>query len=216
MRHFLVLLALVVSSAVAHAQGAPPMPPPPGGGAPSTVPGAPVSNLWVGAGGELMPAGSFNTTTAGTTASGDTATAFGLVGLLDYQLSPVLSVGLAPRYVLNVKGSTDNESGSMLDLRAYASAGTMISPQARLFAMGGLGYSIIYLPTNGATDVPNPAGLTLTLGGGIAYAMNPRLVVLATASYEFGFQSVSEGGVETDLKLDYLSLGLGAMIPIGG
>lgn len=221
----LFVLLIVLCPALALAQ-APPPPPPPGGGGPmggAPPPGAPGAvagpgTTWLGgslelnvAGGATFPDG------AGGTASVDLDSAFALNGLIEYQMSDVLSVGLMPRYVFGIKGSgsTSSDSDSMLDLRARASAGTMVAPQMRAYGFGCLGYSIIYPPASAMSN-ETANGLTLTFGAGAQYYVNPRTRLFFEGGYELGFQSVSANGQSADFKINYLELGAGVQVAIGG
>ena len=189
-------------------------PPPPG--APGAVAGP--GTTWLGGSLELNVAGNASFPDGmGGTASVDLNSAFALNGLIEYQMSDVLSVGLMPRYVMGIKGSasTSNDSDSMLDLRARVSAGTMVAPQIRGYGFGCLGYSIIYPPSSAMTN-ETANGLTLTFGAGAAYFVNPRTRLFFEGGYELGFQSISSMGQSADFKLNFLELGAGVQVAIGG
>src|SRR5690349_19126547 len=113
MKRLLVLL-IILCPALAIAQ-APPPPPPPGGpmggaggppppGAPGMVPG--VGTTWIGGGLELNTSGGFSDSAGmGMTVNGDLTSTLALNGLFEYQVSDVLAIGLAPRYLFGFHAS---------------------------------------------------------------------------------------------------------------
>jgi len=216
----LALLLVLVLPAVAYAQGAPPPPPPPppGGGAGGPVGPAPgPGTVWVGGSFGILPSGSFNEDDGmGSTVSSDLAMAYALNAIVEYQLSPLISIGLNPRYVFNVIPSdATGDAASMLDLRARVSAGQDVAPQIRVYGFAAVGWSIIYPPSSAMSSV-NSSGPTATGGAGVSYAVNPRLRMFGEGGYEVGFQSISQNGVSVDAKAQYLELNVGIQAAFGG
>jgi hypothetical protein len=68
------------------------------------------------------------------------------------------------------------------------------------------------LPNNNGS---NPAGLTITFGGGVRYALDSRMAVIGEAGYELGYEAVSENGGTFTLHVNYLHLGGGVEIALG-
>jgi hypothetical protein len=171
------------------------------------------TKIWLAGEIELLPIGSIAQDSGGGERSADTNTAYGVRGLLTYRMSPTLWLGFAPRYVLNVKTSGDvGDSASLLDVTARATYVKPVAPKVRVGGFVGLGYAILQLPNNSGT---NPSGLTITLGGSIRYALDPRMAIVGEAGYELGYEAVSEGGGTTTVHVNYFHLGGGVEIAIG-
>src|SRR5262245_44339464 len=84
---------------------------------------ADLGTSWLGADFELLPSGSwkgtFPTPIGTADFSGDTESAYAIGGLIEEQGNGLLSVGLAPRYIFNVKGKgSSGDAATQLDLRA--------------------------------------------------------------------------------------------------
>jgi hypothetical protein len=225
MTRLLVLVVLLVPAAVL-AQGAPPpasSPPPVYGPAPGApgAPGAPaaagVGQIWLGGTGELLTGGDADVSLMGMSQSVSLSTAYAVNGLFEYQVSDLVAIGLMPRYAFGIKGSqtTSSDSLKMLDLRGRISLGQQLQPQLRGYGFGAVGYSIVYPPST-STDQTTANGITLTIGAGVSYAINPNLRLVFEGGYELGLQSITEAGVTADFHLKYLELGAGLQALIGG
>src|SRR5437763_21111 len=95
-----LLAAACLIPSLAHAQDATPTPPAATEGAMGQV-----STLFVGGDLDLLPLGTIEASGGGQSISSDTAFAFGLGGFVEKRLTPIFGLGLAPRYIFNVKGS---------------------------------------------------------------------------------------------------------------
>jgi hypothetical protein len=120
-------------------------------------------------------------------------------------------VGLNPRYVFDIKSSTDSTSASMFDLRARVTAGANVLPRLRAYGLGAVGYAWISLPSFAGVSPPSPSGVTFTFGGGVAYSINTRARVVGEIAYELGRQSSSTG----DYHVRYLEVDVGLAIALG-
>jgi len=183
---------------------------------PTTYAPAPESKLWMGPQLDILPLGTIHLSALGMDVSGDANSAVGLGGLIDYRVHPIFTIGFAPRFIVPVKPDEANESGSELDLRARFTAGKDLSPQVRLYGIGTIGYSWIFrlLRDTSSNDYHTSSGLTLGFGGGINFAINPRLVLVGELSYQFGFQRTTISGIEVDADTSYLTLGVGIVFPL--
>lgn len=183
------------------------------GGAPA-APGAeaPAPKIWIGGGLELSPVGSVDNGMA----SADTDIFYGVDIVALYSVTPMVAVGVAPRYLLNIKGKDQQggDSASMYDIRAVGVFHKEVASKISLMGMGGVGYASISIPDQGGVSIPAPAGLTLSFAGGAGYALSPKLVATAMLSYELGFQSVDVGGQSADYKFNHLAIGLGIIAGI--
>jgi opacity protein-like surface antigen len=162
---------------------------------------------------ELLPLGSAKETTAGISVSGDTAVAYGISGAFDYAVMPYLSIGVAPRLVLNVKGK-DNETGNSsneIDLRARIRAHVPVMPGVELFASLYPGYTIVTSPMDG---IDSATGFAIGGAVGATYDISPKLFVGGEVGYQRAFTSVkmsSQGqSVSDDVDVSYMHIGLGA------
>lgn len=222
---FLVLSGLLFAAAPAFAQDATP----PAGGdatpaaapaaAPAATPAASSSTpgpatgampkLWIGGGLELAPQGSISGS-SGPSVGTDTGV-YGIDVMALYSVHPLIAVGLAPRYLLNITAGGSSQSASMYDIRAVGVVHKEVKPKINVMGLVGLGYSGISLPSMQGVSIPNPAGMTLSFGAGAAYSISPKLLGTASLQYELGFQSASAGGQSADFKFNYLSINLGVL-----
>jgi hypothetical protein len=223
MKKSLILLSLIAVPALAQAQGAPPSPPPPtSGGTPAVAAGGVASTsapgtVWLGGGLEITAAGSVSGDNGmGGTASLDLDSAFAFMANLDYQLNDLITLRAMPRYIVSIKPQGASQSESAFDLRVGATVGKEVAPQIRLYGLGALGYASVSFPSQMGTNLPNATGLTLTFGGGGAYTINPTTRLYAELAYELGFESLSVMGVNQDFKVNWLELGFGVQIALGG
>jgi hypothetical protein len=214
-----ILVSILVGSArVASAQGvpAPPPPPPGGGGAPGTEVEGP--KLWGGVAAEIIPSGNLKATSGGMSNDFSLATAYAVTGLIDYRVSPLLSVGFSPRYVASIKPSNDTsgQTASAVDLRARLTARTQVAPQIMAFGYGAIGYTTVLLPSQGTgTQPPNPTGFSLTFAAGAAYEINPRMMLTGELGYTLGFEGVSFMGTDVTYNVNLLHLGVGLTFALG-
>jgi hypothetical protein len=178
---------------------------------------APFKALSVSAQVDLMPVGSIDVKFGELEESVDTDFAYGLGVNVLYRVSPMLSFGLAPRYILNVKGSdseddVDDEAAKELDLRARVQVELPVAPQLSVFGHVSPGYSIVFVPDSGDEDFK---GLVVAFGAGATYDLAPNLYLTGDVSYQLGFHEVdievAEGNTVTaEAHVNYLSIGLGA------
>lgn len=168
-------------------------------------PSGPVG-LQAGAGFEILPLGELSFAVDGDSTTADTATAFGLTPFLDYAPVPFFSVGLAPRFLLNVKGKEGDASAKQLDLRVRAMVRLPVARTVRLFGYAAPGYSIIF-PPDWPDGVSRPKGFILAFAGGAAFDFSPQGFVSFEIGYQLGWQSLTESGIDFDLSDNYLHLG---------
>jgi len=177
---------------------------------------APAPKLWVGGGLEMEPIGTVSASAGGQSIDVGTNTGqFGidLVGL--YAVHPMVSVGLAPRYLLNINGGNGNsDSARMYDIRAVAAVHKEVAPKITALGMAGLGYASISVPDQMGMSQPSPSGLTVSVHAGAGYALGPKLMATAMLGYELGFESASAGGQSVDYKFNFFSIGLGIMAAV--
>ena len=162
---------------------------------------------------DLLPTGTLTTDGAGPPIDGDydAAFAFGIGVNFDYDLTPNISIGLAPRVIFNViadAASDDADSDKEIDLRARVRAHFPIADKLEAFGFLAPGYSIIVLPSD--FDIDNPAGLVVAFGAGLSYDVSDKLYLTGEIGYQLGFQSVDVGGQSIDNTTDYLHFGFGA------
>jgi hypothetical protein len=144
------------------------------------------AKIWIGGEFDLLPVGTIHESVAGFNGSVDAATAVGFGGIVDYRISELISIGFAPRILLEVKGQNNSNSAKQLDLRGRVTAGKEVAPSVRLFGVGTLGYSIIFLPADANGNSYQPNGVIFSIGAGASYAINQRLLFIGELSYQFG------------------------------
>jgi len=160
---------------------------------------------------QLLPVGSITAAAGGDSETTDADTAVGLSGFVEFGLGPNLSIGLAPRLLLNVKGESGTESAEQLDLAVRLVAGTAVGTgNTRVYGFIAPGYSVLFIP-DWPDGISNPAGLILGFGGGLAFKVQPGLELTTEIGYQLGFQSVTEMGETLDLTTKFLHLGFGVL-----
>jgi len=204
-RVYLASLVLWVSAA-ANAE------PPPAPAVPEAT-----DPLWIGPQLDLMVSGSVDVEANGQTASGNLDTAFGLGGVLEYRVSPLVTVGFAPRFAVPVKVNQANTSGEQLDLRARITVGKEVAPRFRLHGIATLGYSWIFgmfsqqNQMTGANESISTSGIIGGLGAGTYYTINPHLLFVAELSYQYGRQGTTIQNVDVRASDTFVTFGFGLM-----
>jgi opacity protein-like surface antigen len=141
----------------------------------------------------------------------ESAVAYGVGALLDFAISPNISVGFAPRYIFNIKGEgfdEDADGASQLDLMVRVTGRAPLSRGAELFVFGAPGYSMIFLPED-LEDFDDPTGFTVGVGGGARFKLNPSLALVGEVGYSWGFQSTEVLDEDVDVQTDLLHVGIG-------
>jgi outer membrane protein W len=164
---------------------------------------------------ELLPTGSGKTSAGGLSMTQDTAVAYGISAAFNYAITPNISIGVAPRLVLNVKPKTDSstntDSNKEIDLRAQLQGHLPLMPGLEAFASIYPGYTIVTSSTDG---IDSATGFAIGGALGLNYDVSPKLFIGGEVGYQRAFTSttISALGQSADQKLDlsYLHIGLGA------
>jgi len=161
------------------------------------------TKMWVGGHLGLSPIGSLKAEAMGMSASTDPATAFELGGRFEYQVAPMISIGIAPTILFGVKGKDENDSSTQLDLPLRVAIGGDVAPQVRLYGFAAPGYTILFLPSSGSGDSMHPSGFMIGFGGGVAYRVAPKFSIGGELGYQFRFTSetLSALGQSVDVSL---------------
>jgi len=127
------------------------------------------------------------------------------------------AVGFAPRVVLGVKATGSSGSAwKQLELRPRVTVGSHVAPRLRLHGIATLGYSVMFdLPSDANGNSSHPHGFIVGFGGGLAYTLNPHLLVTGEITYQLGFQTAHVMGNSYDFRDDYLTLGIGLLGALG-
>jgi outer membrane protein W len=176
--------------------------------------GAPETKLRAQAQIEVLPVGSAKQSEGGQSMSMDTDVAYGISGAVDYAVTPYLSVGAAPRLVLNVKpkdAADGVDAAKQIDLRARVLAHFQVQPKLELYASLAPGYSII---TSSVDGVDSATGFAIAGAVGATYDVAPRVFLSGEVGYQrvFASQDIDFGGAKqsVDFDLSYMHIGLGA------
>ena len=163
---------------------------------------------------ELLPIGTGEGKIGDTSMSTDTAMAYGVSAMFDYAITPYLSIGVAPRLVLNVisdKPDDGDKADKELDLRARLVGHFPVATGLEAYAALTPGYSFVLSSTDGVNSAKGFA-----LGGalGVTYDVSPSMFLGAEVGYQRAFTStdVMLGAlpISADLNLSYMHVGLGA------
>lgn len=159
---------------------------------------------------EMLPMGSGTLTFNDQSSTADVATAYGITGMVDYAINRYLSVGIAPRLVLNVKGTDAMDAGKEIDLRARVTGRVPVAPGVELYASVMPGLAILSSPEEGADTT---SGFALAGAIGVTCGITPKLFLGAEVGYQRAFvsedQVVANVHISTDLALSYPHVGIG-------
>lgn len=159
---------------------------------------------------DLFPVGSFHVEIPGFfSQDSSTAFAYGLALHAELALTPVISVGVAPRYILNViteHANPGTDPASELDLLARVQLNHAVDAETKVFGFGALGYSFLNAPDGNSED---SEGLAIGFGAGGRRAMGGRLFAQGEVGYQLGAQKVSGNGITSAISTNYLHLGIG-------
>lgn len=163
----------------------------------------------VGAQVELLPTGTVDASAGGLDLSNDTALAYGVSATFDYAVLPYLSIGVAPRFVMNVKPDSemDVDSGNQIDLRARLVGHYPVARGVEIYAAVTPGYTIL---TSGEDGADAAKGFAIGGAAGLTYDLSPKMFVSGEVGYQRAFASVEENGANVDLDVSFLHVGLGA------
>ena len=163
---------------------------------------------------EVLPIGSFKGTVADTSTSTDSAVAYGISGMFEYALTPYLSVGVAPRLVLNVisdDANAQDTSDKELDLRARLRVHYPVASGVELYASVMPGYTFVLASEDG---VDSSTGFAVAGAAGATYNLSPKLFLNGEVGYQRAFTStdvmLGSQSINTDLDVSYMHIGLGA------
>jgi len=164
---------------------------------------------------EVLPFGSAKTSGGQVTPSStDTAVAYGITGGFEYAVTRYLSVGAAPRLVLNVTpkdASSMDKAEKELDLRAVVRGHYPISPGLEVFGAVMPGYSIVLSSTDG---VDSSKGFGIGGAIGATYDLSPAVFLSGEVGYQRAFTSttvkVLSQSFNADLDVSYAHVALGA------
>ncbi len=169
---------------------------------------ASAGGITAGARVDLVPLGTLHVKGGGVSSDESTAFAYGFAGQADYWVTDQISVGLAPRYLLNVKTDTANaKAATQLDIPLRVAYNHTVNEKIQAFGFGSVGYSIMFAPEDGAE---NSKGLVVGLGAGGRYAISDKVFATAEVGYEYVFQKTTVANVDVTAAPRLLHVGLGA------
>jgi hypothetical protein len=148
---------------------------------------------------------------AGAETSESSAFAFAIAPTFDFSFSQFFFAGLAPQYILNVKGKDDDKAGSELDLRVRVGGNAKVADTLMLYGYLAPGYSIVMLPDPeaGGAKLDNPAGFVLGFAAGAMLDFTPELFGTGELGYQVGYQKTTFAGMDVDVKTNFLHIGIG-------
>jgi hypothetical protein len=163
---------------------------------------------------EILPLGSAEASIGDASTEGDTDLAYGISATFDYAVTPFLSIGVAPRLVLNVipeDAEEGDDADKQLDLRARIRGHYAVSRGLELHASLMPGYTIVLAGEDG---VESAKGFAVGGSVGVTYDVSPKMFVGGEVGYQHAFTSadlmVGAVPIAADLDLSYLHIGLGA------
>lgn len=170
--------------------------------------------MWVGGHLGLSPFGSLESEAQGMSKSTDPATAFELGARFEYQVTPMVSIGIAPTILFGVKGKDETDSSSQLDLPLRVTVGGEVAPRVRIYGFAAPGYSVLFPPSSGTGDTQHPSGFMIGFGGGVGYRIAPKFTLGGELGYQFRFLSVTEDvlgqSIDVSAKDNFLTFSVAA------
>jgi hypothetical protein len=175
----------------------------------------------VGAQVELVPVGEISAGNDDVDFTGDTGFIYGVGANFDFYLNQYLSIGLAPRFLMNVttkdqdEEQDDDDALTQLDLRARVKGEFPLGAAAHLYGYVAPGYSLIMADDNdfGPFTIDDAKGFIVAFAAGATFDVSANLFLNAEVGYQLGFQTTtaSVGGLEADgdFATNLLSVGLG-------
>jgi Outer membrane protein beta-barrel domain len=169
---------------------------------------------------QLAPTGTITSSLGNLESSNDAAASYGIGGLVDFGVSGNISVGFAPRYLLNVRAANsqndpngNDNTATELDLRFRVAYHVAVARKVQAYGFVAPGYSVVFAPKNANNDNYNPKGLIIGLGGGALYALRPNLALTGEIGYQVGYQATTVNvlGIKSDVsyETEYLHLSVG-------
>jgi hypothetical protein len=161
----------------------------------------------------ILPVGSFKYDIPGFgEGSESTDLAYGIGGQIDYQVAPAISIGFAPRYILNVitsEADDDADAASELDLMFRGQYLSQLNPRTAAYGFGALGYSMIMPPSSADDDEESAKGFAIGFGGGVRHALSGTMFFQGELGYQIGMQEITEGDLSAEIATNYLHLSVG-------
>ena len=178
-----------------------------------TVPAA-GPKMWVGGQVGVSPIGTFKGDSSGVSLSADTATAFEVGGRFEYQMTPLLSIGIAPAFRFNIKDKDADESASQLDVPLRIAVGGDVASAIRVYGFAMPGYTFLFPPKDEQGNSYNASGFMIGFGGGVAFRVGPKFSLSGELGYQLRFPSGSVQGagqsVDVSFQDNYLTFTVGA------
>jgi hypothetical protein len=171
---------------------------------------------------ELLPYGQISGGNDSNTINEDAAFAYGVGANLDFHLNRYLSIGLAPRMILNVTtkdqdaDQEDQDALKQVDARVRVKGTFPVASAIDLYGYVAPGYSWILADDNtfGPVHVNDATGLVVAFAAGASVDLTPSFFLNGEVSYQLGFQqsNASLGPIDGDFdfKSNYLSVAFGA------
>jgi opacity protein-like surface antigen len=184
---------------------------------------AQLKRLSLGAQIELVPYGQISAGNDDVDFKEDTAFIYGVGANLDFYLNQYLSIGFAPRFLLNVTTKDqadeqeDDDALKQLDLRARVKGEFPVSRVAHLYGYVAPGYSLIFANDNdfGPVNIDDAKGFVLAFAAGATFDLSANLFLNTEVGYQLGFQQSSasldgiDGDADFDFKTNNLAVGVG-------
>ncbi len=117
----------------------------------------------------------------------DLETAYALAVVGEYVVHRNVTVGLAPRFIFNVKTEDADDAGSQLDIPVRVTGRLFFGNKLAIHGYLAPGYSVIFPPDD---DIDSPTGFIFGLGTGVAYQVGSNLAISGELGYTAGYHSV--------------------------
>jgi hypothetical protein len=168
------------------------------------------AKLWVGGQVGLSPLGTLKADVGDTSLSADATTAFEVGGRVEYQVTPLLSIGIAPAFRFSIKSKDDTDSESQLDLPLRIAVGGDVAPKIRIYGFAAPGYTFLFPPSDPQSDATTASGFMIGFGGGASFRLAPKFALSGELGYQFRFPSGSLQGADVSYQDNYLTFTVGA------
>jgi hypothetical protein len=190
------------AAAPAGDAAAAPAPAPEAAPPPAAAPAASESKMQVGLNLLPMVLGKTKSEVLGESVSGDMKLAYGIGLTFGYAVIPGLYVGVAPQFLLNVKGKDDpGDASKAIDLLVRVAYVYTVAPKIGIYAELLPGYSIVMPP-----EGDKAKGLVIAGGVGGTFDVTDQIYLNLGVGYQYGLQKAGD----LKMNLSYLRIAVGA------
>jgi opacity protein-like surface antigen len=160
---------------------------------------------------ELLPIGRTKVSVGDESMSVSNATAYAIAAAFDFSASKYVTLGFAPRMILNVNAE-DNDGGDSkeLDLRLRLLGHVPLGHQFEAYGYVAPGYAVV-MPSD---DSESAKGVSIAAAAGLTYDVSPTVFFNGEVGYQYApthsHLAILNQRIPFDADFSYLHVGIGA------